>query len=57
MHLNYYEAEWLMKFKLREAMRRTRNGVNGVRGRRRKVRKHVEPLPVVPALRKSGSPC
>jgi len=57
MHLNYYEAEWLMKFKLREAMKRTRSGISGVRSQRRRVRKHVEPLPVAPVLRKSGSPC
>ena len=57
MHLNYYEAEWLTKLKLREAMKLTRRGIKGTRWEHKTASKRVEPMPMAPALCKSGSPC
>ncbi|MBU0595416.1 hypothetical protein KJ567_01865 [Candidatus Bipolaricaulota bacterium] len=57
MHPNYYEAEWLTRFKLKEAMERTRKGYRRMRGKRETCDKKVETRAIAPALRKSGSPC
>jgi len=57
MNLNYYEAEWLTKFKLKEAMRLTRKGLYGFGRARRHGTKPVDFRRVAPALTNSGSPC
>jgi len=57
MNLNYYEAEWLAKFKLKEAISLSRKGFYGIRKTRRRAAKPVDSRRVAPALTKSGSPC
>jgi hypothetical protein len=57
MHPNYYEAEWLTKFKLRESIGRTEQGYSSKRIKRQTRAKRVEARAIAPALRKSSSPC
>ena len=57
MNLNYYEAEWLVKFKLKEAMRLTSKGFREIHRARRHATKPVDSRRLAPALTKSGSPC
>lgn len=57
MQPNYYEAEWLTKFKMREAIGRTKQGYSSKRIKRQTRSKRVEARAIAPALRKSSSPC
>ena len=57
MHPNYYEAEWLTRFKLREAIERTKRGYSGKLIKRQTRGKRVEARAIAPALRKSSNPC
>ena len=57
MQPNYYEAEWLTKFKMREAIGRTKQGYSSKRIKRQTRSKRVEARAIAPALGKSSSPC
>ena len=57
MTLNYYEAEWLTKLKLQEAIGKTRKDNNPFHTRRNQPVKGLDKAVVAPVLRDTGSPC
>jgi len=57
MNLNYYEAEWLTKLKLREATGETRKENKPIHPRQNQPVKGLDRAVVAPVLRNTGSPC
>lgn len=57
MHLNYYEAEWLTKYKLRESLNQSRKDNQAIRSARRRRSKRIGARPIAPVLRNSDCRC
>ncbi len=57
MHLNYYEAEWLIKYRMKEARKLTNRGFGSIRTKRAARGKRIETPAIAPVLRKSSNPC
>lgn len=57
MYPNYYEAEWLTRFKLKETIERSKRRYGNRLVKPQTRGKRVDARVLVPALRKSSNPC